>query len=191
MDQLSTCHYQLYPEIHNMMKKSSVLFTRVTGKDGNVSKNRKTNNQVNVKDTSAYQKASSELNQLAKESARVLLDIVAVFPFNFFPDEVIIDEAKVSIHTHYFFYTKQVRSIEYKDIFNVIVQQGIFFAKLELVDRFYAKESIDIEFLKKNDAIKARRIIQGMIIASKEGIDTHAIPIDELMKTLDRIGQSR
>lgn len=139
----------------------------------------------------AQQKASEELDSLATGSARIILDIKAVFPFNFFPDELIIDETKVSVHTKLFFYTKQVRSVVYSDIFNVVIHEGLFFAKLEIIDRYFSEQSIVIEFLKKKDAILARRIIQGMVIAKKEKIDLQALPIKDLIEKLDRIGKSR
>jgi len=135
--------------------------------------------------------ALKKLNKLAQGSARVLIEIKTVFPFNFFTDYLIIDELKVTIHTSYFFYTKEVRSIEYKDILNVIVQEGVIFAKLEIIDRFFTQHPSSLEYLKKKEAIEARRVIQGMIIAKKENIDTQKIPANELLDQLERIGQSR
>ncbi|MDQ5900729.1 MAG: hypothetical protein QG600_307 [Patescibacteria group bacterium] len=134
---------------------------------------------------------NSKLDDLVAGSSRVILDIHSTFPFDFFPDDVILDETKVTIHSKYFFLTKEVRSVEYIDIFNVIVQQGVFFAKLELVDRFFAHQPIIINYLKKRDAMLARRLIQGMIIAQKHNVDIRGIPVDELLKKLDRIGKSR
>lgn len=140
----------------------------------------------------AIQRSPSEhLSHLARQSSRVLLDIKAVFPFNFFPDEVILDEAKVSIHTNFFFYSKEVRSVEYKDIFNVLVQQSLFFAKLAIIDRYFTQQPIVVQFLRKNDAFRARRLIQGMIIVKKENIDIRELSREELLQKLDRIGQSR
>ena len=134
---------------------------------------------------------SNQLERLASKSARVLMEFKSTFPFTLFPDEIIVDETKVSIHTHYFFATKQVRSVEFKDIFNVTIQQGVVFANMTIADRFFSQEPINIPYLKKNDAIKARRLIQGLILASKEGIKIHDLPYDELMQKLERIGQSR
>ncbi|MDQ5900499.1 MAG: hypothetical protein QG600_77, partial [Patescibacteria group bacterium] len=34
-------------------------------------------------------------------------------------------------------------------------------------------------------------LIQGMIIAQKHNVDIRGIPVDELLKKLDRIGKSR
>lgn len=135
--------------------------------------------------------SNNKLDMLARESARVIVDVKAVFPFNFFPDEVILDETKVSVHISYFFWSKEVRSIEYKDIFNVAVQQGLFFAKLEIVDRFFTQSPITINYLFKKDAHKIRRLIQGMMIAQKEQIDIHDMPLKELVAKLERIGRSR
>lgn len=135
--------------------------------------------------------ASKDLDKLVTSSARVILDIRAVFPFNFFPDELVLDETKLSIHTNFFFSTKQVRSLEYKDIFNVSIQTGLFFAKIEITDRYFSQDPTTIEYLWKSDAILARRLIQGMIIATNEDIDMRKLPMDELLSKLSRIGQTR
>ena len=174
-----------------MFKKSSIVFKT----DDRIDASDKSTNKVNDRNIdskqTAYHKATDDLNKLARGSARVILDIKAVFPFNFFPDEVIADEAKVSVHTNYFFYNKEVRSIEYKDIFNIAVQQGLFFATLEIVDRFFSQDPLIIPYLKKKDAIKARRILQGMIITKNEKIETQDLSINELVDKLERIGKSR
>ena len=140
---------------------------------------------------STYSKAARELDKLAKGSARIIFSAKTVFPFNFFPDELVVDETKVSLHTSYFFYTKQVRSIEYRDMFNVIINQSLFFANIEIIDRFFSKESIKVDFLWKKDAILARRIIQGMMIATKRNISIDKMPLGELLEKLIRIGQTR
>lgn len=132
-----------------------------------------------------------KMESLAQGSQRILLEIKSVFPFDLFPDEVIIDETKVSIHRNYFFYTGQIQSVELKDVFNVVVNHGLFFAKLELFDRYFAQQPISVEYLKKEDAIRARHIIQGLVIAKKENIDITALSEDDLIAKLDRIGQSR
>lgn len=117
--------------------------------------------------------------------------IKAVFPFNFFPDEIIIDETKVSVYHRIFFFSKQIVSVDYKDILNVILDHSLFFATLELVGRFFAEQPISVKYLKKKDAILARRVIQGMIIAKKEGIDVSAINIGQLLDKVERVGQTR
>ena len=171
-----------------MVKKSSTIFNKNNNADAQIFT--RGINEIPKRDLQ-QNKAARDLDKLVLGSERVILDIKAVFPFNFFPDEVIADEAKVSVHTNYFFYTKEVRSIEYKEIFNVAIRQGIFFASLEIVDRFFSQDPLIVPYLWKKDAIRARRIIQGMMIARAEGIDTHTLPIADLVHKLDRIGKTR
>ena len=168
-----------------MVKKSSTIFTRHT--------NEPQPNRVSDASVGDLQKhnAMKDLDKLVNDSKRVILDIKAVFPFNFFPDEVVADESKVSIHSNSFFSTKEVRSIEYKEIFNVTIRQGVLFAALEIADRFFSNEPIVVPYLWKKDAIAARRIIQGMMIVKSENIDTHTLPIPDLIRRLERIGQTR
>lgn len=130
-----------------------------------------------------------DLDTLVKESQRVLLRINAVFPFNFFPDEVIVDETKVSIIHKIFFYSNSIRSIAHEDIFNVIVEHSLFFATLEIVDRFFVEQPIIIRYLKKDDAILARRLIQGIIIAKKKGINLTELKKDELHRKIELLGE--
>lgn len=166
------------------VKKSAVVYTK---KNSKVSKS-------SVSPTfPSYIPNSNEkkLDQLVQQSGRVIIDIKSVFPFVFFPDELVIDETKVSVHTNYFFYTKEVRSIEYKDIFNVVINQGILFARIEIVDRYFSQQTIIVDFLKKREAILARRIIQGLIISKKENIDTRSISTHDLIVKLSRIGKTR
>ena len=83
-----------------------------------------------------------------------------------------------------------MRSIEYEDIYNVFIQQGLFFAKLEIVDRFFSQQRICVEYLKKAEAIRARRLIQGMMIVKKDNIDLSKLSVEEVVAKLDRIGKS-
>ncbi len=144
-----------------------------------------------TQDKDVSNKALKQLDNLAHVSKQVILAIKTVFPFDFFQDELFVDVTKVSIHIHYFFYSKEVRSVEFKDIFNIIVQHGVFFASLEIVDKFFSAHPLVIRYLWKKDAIRARRIIQGMIIAQKQNIDIRAIPPNELVRKLETIGESR
>lgn len=135
--------------------------------------------------------ASKKLDNLGRDSSRVILDIKAIFPFNFFPDEIIVDETKVSIYKRFFLYSKEIRSLEYSDVFSVVVQHGPLFAHIVINDRYFAQDPIVVEFLRKKDAILLRRIILGLMIAKKEKILMHTMPIHELRMKLEKIGKTR
>lgn len=159
-----------------MIKQQSVIF-----------KGNKVKGAAEVRET---QKATAQLDEMVKRSARVILKIKAVFPFNLFPDEVILDESKITIYSKMFFMSQQTVSIMYPDVFNVIVEDSVFFATLEIADRFFSREPIKIKYLKRGDAQKARKIILGMSILTKENVNIQSLPINELLEKVERIGEA-
>lgn len=131
-----------------------------------------------------------KLTRLSRESEKVIMRLQAVFPFNFFPDEVIIDEAKVSVIHKIFFFSRQIRSIAHEDIFNVVVEHSILFATLEIADRYFIMEPLRIPYLKKDEAIQARKIIQGIIIAKQNGIDLAPLDVNEIRAKIEKLGEA-
>lgn len=136
-------------------------------------------------------KETKKLQSLGLQSDKVLFKVKAVFPFDFFPDELIVDETKVSVVTHTFFASAAIRSVGYDGIFNVITEHSLLFAKLKLTEVVYLDQPLEIDYLKKNDAMRARRIIQGMVMAKKEGIDTSKIDTETLLKKVEDLGRAR
>lgn len=132
-----------------------------------------------------------KLNVLASRSTRLLMRIHAVFPFNFFPDELILDENSITHRENRFFYTTQIRSISYEDIFNVTVEYGIVFGQLAVADKFFIQQPIVIHHLRQQDARRARRIINGMIIVKKEKVDATAIPLNLLIAKAEELGRAK
>ena len=133
----------------------------------------------------------SKLDKLVDRSQNILYRIKAVFPFNFFTDEIIIDASKVNVIRRIFVKTGNVRSVTYEDIFEVSVNYSLFFATLEVADRFFQEAPIIINYLKKSEALKARRIIQGMLIALKEKVQIDQIENKILINKLEELGKAR
>ncbi len=148
-------------------------------------------NNPTIHATTRNAEARNSIDTLAQGSHRVLVDIKSVFPFDLFPDAVIIDETKVTIQRNFLFFTGQSQSVNIADILNVVVNHGIFFAKLELFDRYFAEQPISVEYLKKDEAVKARHIIQGLVLVKKDNIDISTLELDNLVMKLGQIGQSR
>lgn len=109
------------------------------------------------------------------KSQRLLLKITSVFPFQFFPDELIVDEMKITYVNKLFFLSRQTRIILINNISSVIVETSPFFAALKIRQNDPREHEFKITYLKKSDAIKAQKIIEGLIISRAQ-----AIPIDKL-----------
>ncbi|OGG15474.1 hypothetical protein A3D77_06515 [Candidatus Gottesmanbacteria bacterium RIFCSPHIGHO2_02_FULL_39_11] len=118
-----------------------------------------------------------------------------VFPFHLFPDEITIDPIKVSFIHRIFFGSEQLFSIEIKNILEVTVESGPFFATL-FVDFLVVNSltppppPIIINHLRKSDAAAARRIIQGLMIAKREGVNLTDVHTQNVTPLLQKVGKA-
>lgn len=134
---------------------------------------------------------NEKLNKLIAQSHTVLLKVSSFFPFDFFPDEVTVDENKVNIVERIFFFSEYIHSVLIKDIMNIVVEAGFLFATLKLIPMGNKDAPIQVRYLKKHDAVCARRIIQGLIAAKKADIDLGVIPPDVLKAKVEELGMSQ
>ncbi len=165
--------------------------------DKNVIK-KKLNQSINKVIDQEIRKAAEEnkkvqeekLNHLVARSNGNLLRIKAVFPFDFFPDELIVDRNKVDIINREFLKSATIRSVLHRDITDVIVQTSLFFAKVTIVARSFTDQVHEIHFLKRHEAIRARRLIQGLVAAVRQGIDLEPFSDQELTVKIEELGQA-
>lgn len=139
---------------------------------------------------------SSQLNTskfdtlIKNNSAKPLYTIKTARILDFFPSEVSIERTKVNVSLRDYFFTRRLHTIDIKDIEDVFVQTTPFYATLQIVDKGFVENSVQIQFLRKHDAKKARRIIQGLMSAKKEGIDILSLPQDGLLEKLEALGDA-
>ncbi len=133
----------------------------------------------------------SKMQNLAINSETVLLRISTFFPFDFFPDQISIETTQVNIVRSNFFFDHNIQSIPIKNILEVRIQDSILFSSLTLIDNAYLQNEVTISYLKKGQANKARRIIQGLVIASKEGVDCSKLEAQELAELSERLGTAQ
>jgi len=125
---------------------------------------------------------------LVKKSNRILTTISShAFPFDLFPDTLNIEEGRLTIITRSFFSSSQVHSVDLKDISNVLINTAPFFAQLVIVSKTFAKNEIRIKNLRKEEAIFARRIIEGLRIFESKQIDTSKYATEELILKLEEL----
>ena len=132
-----------------------------------------------------------KFEDLVEKTSQPLFKIKTAIPLDPFPNEIIIDINKVNIIFRYFFRSQHIHSIYIKDISDIIVETSLFFSTLSLVDVGFTENSIDINYLKTDEALKARRIIQGLIIAHKNGIDFSKTEIPNLRDSLEELGKAQ
>ncbi|KKR80489.1 MAG: hypothetical protein UU73_C0001G0353 [Candidatus Daviesbacteria bacterium GW2011_GWA1_41_61] len=133
--------------------------------------------------------AEAKMEELIEEAENPLFKLSTIFPFDFFPDQIIIDTNKVNIISKEFFSSGRVHSIMIKDIGDVFIETDPFFAKLTIIDKGFTENSINLKYLKKEDAAKARKIIQGLVVAHEQSIDLAHFPPEELTLKLEKLGK--
>lgn len=133
--------------------------------------------------------ATQKLEDLAGKSDSVLLKVSTVWPFTFFVHDVIIDPYKVNIIFREFYWSEHIHSVMVKDILDVVVETSIFFATITIVDQGYIENSINIPFLKRKDALKARKIIQGLIIAHRQSVDLSILKPAQIKEQAEELGK--
>ncbi|HSW97980.1 MAG TPA: hypothetical protein VLF89_09210 [Candidatus Saccharimonadales bacterium] len=142
----------------------------------------------------AIKEQSEKFEKLIKKSDRVLLRIKAVFPFELFPDSVVIDESKINIVHRIFFWTGEIQSIPIQHVQDVEVDTSVLFATLKILPTGFSVVSmtenwVKVNYLWRRDALRARRIIAGLLIASREGIDLTKVDSKDFVKKIEILGK--
>lgn len=132
---------------------------------------------------------TDRLKNLVSRGKVYLYSTRAIFPFDFFPDEISIEPDQVNICVKTFFFTAESRSIPIKNIADIYLSTSLLFASIKIIDNSYMENSVEVEYLRKGEAEKVRRIIQGLIIASKEDVDLSKIEPKRLVTEAERIGE--
>lgn len=163
------------------MKSQDVLFVSEASKISRVRHTPDAQDGIN--------KERKKIIVLAKASDATLFNTSTIFPFTFFPDSIIIDKTKITIIERLFFFNADIRSYAIEDVLNVEVAIGLFFSTLTCITRYDNKKAFTLRYLKKKDASFARKLIQGLIIAKREGVHLEEISGKEIISYGEVIGK--
>ena len=130
------------------------------------------------------------LDELMRKSNRSIISISSIFPWNFFPNTIDVEESRVTFIFRQLF-ASQSHSVDIKDISNVSIESGIFFSTLQVVSRTYTKNDIKIEYLRKKEALQTRKIIEGLRTLAFNEINTSNYEIEDLINKLQELNISK
>lgn len=130
---------------------------------------------------------SKKLDGLVHETDKVVYELRSVFPFQLFPDRVIIDENKITIIRKELFF-KRVFPIDYDDIITVKVDRSLIFASLSFEVKRLSKNPRPINYLWPHEASIAKKYITGILTAKKAGVDFSKLNTVLVKKRLKKIG---
>lgn len=98
---------------------------------------------------------------------KVLMKIHSVFPFDLFPNTIILQKNKIDIIHRPFFFTKEVFTVFINDIRTIRINSGPFFATLsfELKGMMEEQNPEPISFLTKKSAQKIRKLALNLCVS--------------------------
>lgn len=130
-----------------------------------------------------------KLTDMADKSDNILLKVSTTWPFTLFVHDIIIDPYKVNVIFREFFKSERIHSIMIKDITDIFIETSIFFATVKIVDLGFVENTVDIPYLKKDDALKVRKIVQGLVIAQKQSIDMSNMRPSDIKDKTEELGK--
>jgi hypothetical protein len=134
--------------------------------------------------------AEAKLEKAIGDAHDVLLRATTVFPLTLFPDTVSLDRTKLTITKRGFWNAGQVMSIRIEDLLNIEADVGPFFGSLKIATRFFDPgKPYVVDHFWRADALKVKRIVQGYLIARKDGVDCSSFSSEELATKLDELGR--
>jgi hypothetical protein len=136
------------------------------------------------------QKTAEELADAIGSSRDVLIRAKTVFPFKIFPTIVAVDRTKITITEREAFKSGEVLSMRFEDVLNITVHVNPILGSIKISSRFFNPEKpYVVDCLRRADALKIKRIVQGYLIARHQDIDTSNLPTKELAAMLDKLGK--
>jgi hypothetical protein len=133
-------------------------------------------------------RVKDELTLKVGGAHEVLLTATTVFPFTLFPDTVTIDRSNLTITHRVFYKLAVIITLKVEDILNVTPNIGPFFGSLRITTVFVDNKSpYTVNYLRREDALRIHRILQGYKVARQQRVDTTALSRDELVKLLDKL----
>jgi hypothetical protein len=132
----------------------------------------------------------AKLKKLAKKSNHIIYEVSSVFPFQLFPDKLVIDENKITIVRKEIFF-KRIYSVMFADILTVRVNRGILFAAIEFDVKRMDYHLRPLTYLKPKEASLAKKYIMGLCEAKRENIDLSKLTVEQIRGRLEEIGESQ
>lgn len=136
------------------------------------------------------EKNRQAVEDMVSNSNRILLRISSVFPWQFFPSRIIVEETRLTI-IHRQLFSSQVHSVDIKNISNIFIDNGILFSQLTVVSDTFAQNQVVISSLFKKEAILMRRIIEGLRLFVSKDIDTTGYSVEELISKLKELSTTK
>jgi hypothetical protein len=154
-------------------------------------------NEAKITVEKEKEEVKQRFQDIAARQETELLRAKTIFPIDFFPDTIVIDTTKLTICNKQFFATEYITTIPLKDISDVTLQTAFFMAGITIKYMPQASSpgmnhtiEANVSSLWRQDAIKAKNILKGVMVAKAEDIDISKLPPKEVATVIEQFGHS-
>ncbi len=137
-------------------------------------------------------KSRKKMDELIANSQKPLYKLSTIFPLDLFPNQLIIELDHVNIYFREFFFTGQMRSVPIQNIGEVIIETSPLFTRLKIIEGMIGTGiELILKYVRRQEAMKAKRIIMGLMIANKQGIDLSDLKPEEVSIKVEALGKAQ
>ena len=129
------------------------------------------------------------IHSLVAKSQECLLEIHSIFPLDMFPDRLMVDMSKVVIAYRDFLGIGTEHTILLNEIRDVDVDLSLITANLQFLVSGPGVIWTGIKNLHKHEAMRAKHLIEGLLIAKAEQADFQNISLQERIDMLVLLGK--
>ena len=141
-------------------------------------------NEQTIKEATKKEEDKQTVSDLIKKSNRCIISISSLFPWDFFPNTIQVEESRVTFIFRQFL-SSQSHSVNIQDISNVFIDSSLFFASLRIVTRTFVQNDITIGHLDPKKAYKVQMVIEGLRTFAEHNIDTSNYEVNELIAKIE------
>lgn len=131
-----------------------------------------------------------KLPQLTQQASAVLYSLSSVFPFDLFPDKIIIRLNHIDVVHGIFFWSGTTDRIQVIDIRDVSVQYNPFFGRLKIIPVGTPDNTLSVKFLWRHQALRAKRIILGLLECHRQHVNLSKYSRQQLLAYVEKIGRA-
>jgi hypothetical protein len=117
-----------------------------------------------------------------------LMEVSAIFPFQLFPDKIIVDRIKVTLITRDTIFHEKIFPIHIEDIKTVTVSTNLFFGTITFDITGYENNPGSIKALPKTGAKDITRLIMGINTLKRTGVKVEELSDEELKAKALEVG---
>ncbi len=130
-----------------------------------------------------------KLDQLHKRATTMLFSCKTMFPFDLFPNSLVIDHNKVDIVYRTFFGHSHTVSIPIERLNYVGVNSVLFLSTLRFETKGLEQNPAPLTMLPTRAAQYAKNLLFGLMTAEKHGIDLSRLAENDCLEKLIEIGR--